>query len=287
MITCQKNTMFTNVAQTSDGGVYWEGLEDQIAGKDIKITSWLNKEWTPESGKPAAHPNSRFCAPASQCPIMDPHWEDPNGVPISAIIFGGRRPKGVPLVYESFDWAHGVFIGAAMRSEATAAAEHVGKVIMHDPFAMRPFFGYNFGHYLDHWLSFGKKDGLKLPKIFHVNWFRKGEDGKFLWPGFGENARVLDWICRRVDHEDCALPTPIGYVPTENSFNLKDLEKDVDMHQLFNLPQDFWLNECDEIEKYFAEQVGSDLPEEITKQLHELKERVLQKNMKAKMARKL
>lgn len=171
----------------------------------MKVTSWLNEDWSPDSGRPAAHPNSRFCAPASQCPIMDPSWEDPNGVPISAIIFGGRRPKGVPLVYESFDWAHGVFIGAAMRSESTAAAEHKGKVIMHDPFAMRPFFGYNFGHYLDHWLNFGKKDGLKLPKIFHVNWFRKGDDGKFLWPGFGENARVLDWICRRVDNEECAV----------------------------------------------------------------------------------
>lgn len=202
MATIKKNTMFTNVGETSDGGVWWEGMGKVPEG--VKVTSWTGKEWTQDSGALAAHPNSRFCAPASQCPIMDPAWESPEGVPISAIIFGGRRPSGVPLVYESFDWAHGVFIGASMRSEATAAAEHKGKVIMHDPFAMRPFFGYNFGHYLNHWLSFGRKDDLKLPKIFHVNWFRKGEDGQFLWPGFGENSRVLDWICRRVDHEDCA-----------------------------------------------------------------------------------
>lgn len=202
MATINKNTMFTNVAYTSDGGVWWEGMDKLPA--DVKVTSWTGKEWTPESGTLAAHPNSRFCAPASQCPILDDSWESPEGVPISAIVFGGRRPQGVPLVYESFDWAHGVFIGASMRSEATAAAEHKGKVIMHDPFAMRPFFGYNFGHYLQHWLNFGRKDNLKLPKIFHVNWFRKGEDGQFLWPGFGENCRVLDWICRRVDHEDCA-----------------------------------------------------------------------------------
>ena len=136
--------------------------------------------------------------------MLDPEWESPRGVPISAIIFGGRRPKGVPLVYESFDWAHGVFVGASMRSEATAAAEHQSKAIMHDPFAMRPFFGYNFGHYLQHWLSFDNNYKLKLPKIFHVNWFRKAEDGQFLWPGFGENSRVLEWICRRINHENVA-----------------------------------------------------------------------------------
>ena len=181
-------------------------MEHHIKGKNIQITSWLgDPNWTLDSGKPSSHPNSRFCTPASQCPIMDPLWEDPKGVPISAIIFGGRRPKGVPLVYESFNWRHGVLVGAALRSEATAAAEHKGKVIMHDPFAMRPFFGYNFGHYLQHWLNFEKKPNLRLPKIFHVNWFRKGEtSNQFLWPGFGENSRVLDWICRRVDGDDIA-----------------------------------------------------------------------------------
>lgn len=185
------------------GGIYWEGLDD-IDVSNLGVKSWLNEDWTPGCGKPSAHPNSRFCSPASQCPIMDPAWESPEGVPISAIIFGGRRPVGVPLVYEAFNWNHGVFIGASMRSEATAAAEHKAKTVMFDPFAMRPFFGYNFGHYLDHWLSFGAKENLKLPKIFHVNWFRKSSEGKFLWPGFGENSRVLDWICRRVNHQDCA-----------------------------------------------------------------------------------
>lgn len=204
MKTITKNTIFTNVAKTADGGIYWEGLEDQI-DSNTKITSWLGEDWKKGSEKPAAHPNSRFCAPAGQCPIIDPLWEDPKGVPISAIIFGGRRPEGIPLVYESFDWKHGVLVGASLRSEATAAAEHKGKIIMHDPFAMRPFFGYNFGHYLDHWLSFADKPGLTLPKIFHVNWFRKDvQSGKFLWPGFGENCRVLDWIIRRVDNEDIA-----------------------------------------------------------------------------------
>lgn len=209
MQTIQKNTMFTNVGLTSEGNVYWEGLEDEVRGRtDLQITSWKNVPWKSGDG-PAAHPNSRFCTPASQCPTMDSEWESPAGVPISAIIFGGRRPTGVPLVYEAFDWAHGVFVGASMRSESTAAAEHKGKSLMHDPFAMRPFFGYNFGHYLQHWLSFNKKQHLDLPKIFHVNWFRKGEDGSYLWPGFGENCRVLDWICRRVDHEDCATVSDI------------------------------------------------------------------------------
>lgn len=206
MATIAKNTIFTNVGKTSDGGVFWEGLEKETPA-GVSITSWLGQEnWTKESGKPAAHPNSRFCTPANQCPIIDPAWEDPKGVPISAVIFGGRRPEGVPLVYESFNWQHGVLLGGSLRSEATAAAEHKGKVIMHDPFAMRPFFGYNFGHYLSHWLSFEKKSNLRLPKIFHVNWFRKdAQSGEFLWPGFGENCRVLDWICRRVDNEDIAV----------------------------------------------------------------------------------
>jgi len=274
MKTIKENTIFTNVALTSEGNVYWEGLESEIKGKkDLKITSWKGQDWTLDSKEPSSHPNSRFCAPASQCPILDPNWESQDGVPISAIIFGGRRPQGVPLVYEAFDWNHGVFVGAALRSEATAAAEHKGKVVMHDPFAMRPFFGYNFGHYLDHWLSFGTKPGLKLPKIFHVNWFRRGEDGSFLWPGFGENSRVLDWICRRVDGEDSAAATAIGYIPKEGALNLEGLDKPIDLHELFHLPTDFWLHECEEIAKYFDGQVGDDLPEEVAKQLLDLKAR--------------
>ncbi|CAN8025007.1 unnamed protein product, partial [Ixodes persulcatus] len=201
MMTIQTNTIFTNVAETSDGGVWWEGLDPPPP--EVSILSWKGEaNWKPgDKSKTAAHPNARFCAPAGQCPIIDPAWQDPKGVPISAIIFGGRRPEGVPLVFEAFNWEHGVFLGASMRSEATAAAEHKGKSVMHDPFGMRPFFGYNFGEYLKHWLSFAKEGGNQLPRIYHVNWFRKSAEGKFLWPGFGENSRVLDWIVRRVDGE--------------------------------------------------------------------------------------
>uniref|UniRef100_A0A7J8IQF5 Phosphoenolpyruvate carboxykinase [GTP], mitochondrial n=1 Tax=Rousettus aegyptiacus TaxID=9407 RepID=A0A7J8IQF5_ROUAE len=242
MATIQSNTLFTNVAETSDGGVYWEGI-DQPLPPGITVTSWLGKAWKPGDKEPCAHPNSRFCTPARQCPIMDPAWEAPEGVPIDAIIFGGRRPKGVPLVYEAFNWRHGVFVGSAMRSESTAAAEHKGKVIMHDPFAMRPFFGYNFGHYLEHWLSMEGHKGALLPRIFHVNWFRRDEAGHFLWPGFGENARVLDWICRRLEGEDSAQETPIGLVPKEGALDLRGLGT-IDIPQLFSLPKDFWEQEA-------------------------------------------
>ncbi len=269
-----RNTVFTNVAETSDGGFYWEGLEKEIP-KDVSITSWLGQEnWTKESGKPAAHPNSRFCTPASQCPNLDPAWEDPEGVPIDAIVFGGRRPKGVPLVYEAFDWNHGVFIAAAMRSETTAAAEFKGKAIMHDPFAMRPFFGYNVGHYFQHWLNFQQKPGLKLPKMFHVNWFRTSDQGKFLWPGFGENTRVLDWILKRCDGEDIAQNSPIGLVPKEGSLNVDGLDKPVDMQALFNISKDFWMEEVQDIRKYFDDQINNDLPKDITSELNSLEERV-------------
>nr|KAG5708994.1 hypothetical protein BaRGS_004633 [Batillaria attramentaria] len=256
MQTIQKNTIFTNVAETSDGGFFWEGLEKEIP-EGVKIRSWLgDDDWTKESSdRPAAHPNSRFCTPAAQCPIMDPLWEDREGVPIDAVIFGGRRPEGVPLVYESFNWQHGVFVGASMRSESTAAAEHKAKQLMHDPFAMRPFFGYNFGDYLQHWLSFGKRaDELQLPKIFHVNWFRKDREGKFLWPGFGENCRVLDWILQRIENEDVAQKTAIGLVPKLDSLDLEGLEEPVDLNSLFHLPRDFWENEVNAVYKYFDEQ---------------------------------
>ncbi|KAL5022405.1 hypothetical protein ScPMuIL_001560 [Solemya velum] len=249
METVMSNTVFTNVAETSDGGVFWEGMEGEVDLDDVKVKSWLGiQDWTKSSGTSAAHPNSRFCTPASQCPIMDPLWESPEGVPIEAIIFGGRRPEGVPLVYEAFSWQHGVFIGGAMRSEATAAAEHKAKVIMHDPFAMRPFFGYNFGHYLKHWLSFQDNADYNLPKIFHVNWFRKNGTGSFMWPGFGENSRVLDWIFRRVDGEDCAQRSAIGYVPKPGSIDLSGLKEKVDMEGLFSLSQEFWQQECRDIE---------------------------------------
>ncbi|XP_059225282.1 phosphoenolpyruvate carboxykinase [GTP] isoform X2 [Stomoxys calcitrans] len=271
MKTIFKNSLFTNVASTSDGGVFWEGM-DPTAIKDITVTDWLGKEWSPESKKVSAHPNSRFCTPAAQCPIIDPAWEDSTGVPISAILFGGRRPSGVPLVYEARNWAHGVFMGASMRSEATAAAEHKGKAIMHDPFAMRPFFGYNFGDYLKHWLSMESRGSV--PKIFNVNWFRKGEDGKFLWPGFGDNSRVLDWIFRRVEGENCYHKSPIGLLPVTNSINLQGLKSEVDMQQLFHLPKDFWQQEVADIEKYFQTQVGPYLPAEISSELQQLKTNV-------------
>ncbi|XP_074066431.1 phosphoenolpyruvate carboxykinase, cytosolic [GTP] [Macrotis lagotis] len=272
--TIQKNTIFTNVAETSDGGVYWEGIDEPL-GPGVTLKSWKNKEWTPEDGEPCAHANSRFCTPASQCPIIDPAWESPEGVPIEAIIFGGRRPVGVPLVYESMSWQHGVFVGASMRSEATAAAEHRGKVIMHDPFAMRPFFGYNFGKYLAHWLSMAQRPAAKLPKIFHVNWFRKDKEGKFLWPGFGENSRVLEWIFNRIDGEDNAKLTPIGYIPSEEAFNLKGLT-DINMIELFSISKEFWEKEVEDIEKYFEVQVNTDLPYEIEREVSALKQRISQ-----------
>ncbi|XP_065171307.1 phosphoenolpyruvate carboxykinase [GTP]-like isoform X1 [Atheta coriaria] len=274
MKTIFKNTIFTNVASTSDGGVFWEGMEKEINFDNVKITDWLGRPWVKgETKTPAAHPNSRFCSPAEQCPIIDPAWEASEGVPISAILFGGRRPAGVPLVYEAKNWRHGVFVGSAMRSEATAAAEHKGKVIMHDPFAMRPFFGYNFGQYLSHWLSMEQRSD-KLPKIFHVNWFRKSSEGKFLWPGFGENSRVLDWILRRIDGEECAKETPIGLIPKPNTLNLEGMEEDVNMDELFDIPKAFWEEEAQSIDKYFKEQVGEDLPAAIDAELKNLKNRI-------------
>lgn len=284
MQTIFQNTLFTNVATTSDSGIYWEGFEDE-QDDDATITDWRGRPWTKNCSTPAAHPNSRFCAPAVNCPNMDPEWQSPKGVPISAIIFGGRRPEGVPLVYESFDWQHGVFVGASMRSEATAAAEHKGKVIMHDPFAMRPFLGYNFGHYLQHWLSMKKRPNVKLPKIFHVNWFRKSKDGGFLWPGYGENIRVLDWIFQRVKgNKTIYRYSPIGYIPTENSINLTNCQDqdepeapktiDVNLKELFHVNKTFWKNEAEAIDKYFQEQVGSDLPPQVLNELNSLKRRL-------------
>ncbi|XP_019716058.1 phosphoenolpyruvate carboxykinase, cytosolic [GTP] isoform X2 [Hippocampus comes] len=275
MATIAKNTIFTNVAETSDGGVRWEGM-DEVLPDGVTVTSWKNKPWSPEDGEPCAHPNSRFCTPADQCPIIDPLWESPEGVPIEAIIFGGRRPEGVPLVYEAFSWQHGVFVGAAMRSEATAAAEHKGKEIMHDPFAMRPFFGYNFGHYLSHWLSMAERANVKLPKIFHVNWFRKSPTAGFLWPGFGENIRILDWMFRRLNGETGAMPSAVGYLPCRHSLHLDGLREPVDLEQLFALDRDFWQKEVEEIGKFFTTQVNDDLPDEVARQLELLRQRVNQ-----------
>ena len=268
-----KDTIFTNVASTSDGGFFWEGLEKEVPVDRLTITSWLNEEWDPEGDKFAAHPNSRFCAPARNCPVMDPMWEDQEGVPIDAILFGGRRPLTIPLVYEALDWSHGVFVGASMRSEATAAAEHKKKEIMNDPFAMRPFFGYSFSQYLQHWLSLNDRPGVKLPKIFHVNWFRKDDKGKFLWPGFGENCRVLDWILRRCEGEDIAQESAIGLIPKPGSINVEGL-KEVKMDALFSLPKEELRQEVKELETYFEDQLPGQLPTAVKDELQALKQRI-------------
>jgi phosphoenolpyruvate carboxykinase (GTP) len=267
---CKKNTLFTNVAHTTDGDIFWEGLEEETDFKHAQIIDWHGRPWVHgETKTPAAHPNSRFCAPAKQYNHIDPNWEDPKGVHVEGILFGGRRPEGVPLIYQAKSWQHGVLIGAAVRSEATAAAEHKGKVILHDPFSMRPFFGYNFGEYIKHWLSFAKKPNLKLPLIFHVNWFRKSADGHFLWPGFGDNIRVLEWVFRRIDGDDSiAVPSPIGFLPKEGTINVKDLDyKHLDMKELFRLPKTFWKEEIKEIRHFFEQEVADDLPEEIRHEL--------------------
>ncbi|BFZ12658.1 hypothetical protein BsWGS_15697 [Bradybaena similaris] len=270
MLSFQSNSIFTNVAETADGGYFWEGLEDETP-KGIGIIDWLGNPWHPGCVGKAAHPNSRFTAPASQCPIMHPKWEDPEGVPISAIVFGGRRPVGVPLVFEAKSWAHGVMLGACVKSEATAAAEYQGKNIMHDPMAMRPFMGYNFGHYLQHWLDLEKPEH-KMPKIFHVNWFRVDQKGKFLWPGYGENIRVLDWIIRRCEGDSSiAEESPIGYLPKKGTINMAGLES-VDEVELFSLPKHYWLDDTRESKRFFEDQVGIDTPPQIIKLLNEQEE---------------
>ncbi|VDP71079.1 unnamed protein product [Echinostoma caproni] len=270
--TCLSNTIFTNIAESVDGRFFWEGLEDDF-DPETEVITWLGHhvKISDKSHDPKAHANSRFCCPASQCPIIHPKWEDPEGVPISAIIFGGRRPEGIPLVIQSFDWKHGVMLGAAVKSEATAAAEFTGKVVMHDPMAMRPFVGYNFGKYLEHWLGM-EKAGRKLPLIFHVNWFRLNDHGKFVWPGFGDNVRVVDWMLRRVNGEDSGEPSPIGIIPKKGSLNLSGL--DVNWDDMFSLPKPYLLEDVDETMRYFDEQVGTDLPDVIRKELVNQRERI-------------
>jgi phosphoenolpyruvate carboxykinase (GTP) len=273
----KKNTVFTNTAETSDGGFYWEGMEKEIG--DVSFIDWKGNPWTKGSSTPAAHPNSRFCTPLDQLSVLDPQYNSSEGVPIDAILFGGRRSTGFPVVNESFDWNHGVYFGASMRSEATSAAEHKAATLMHDPFAMRPFFGYNFGDYIQHWLDIPKNvKNAKLPKIFTVNWFRKSPEGKFLWPGFGDNVRVLDWILRRVEgQEGIAVKTPIGNLPTKGALNMDGMEENLDWDHLFEVDPNFWMKEADDVAKYFDEQVGKDLPEEMWSQLNALRKRVQEK----------
>lgn len=273
MLSISKNTIFTNVALTDDGDVWWEGIGTPAPDH---LIDWRGKDWTPDSGELAAHPNARFTAPASQCPVIAPEWEDPKGVPISAILVGGRRPSTIPLVHESFDWNHGVFMGSIMGSEITAATidKNIGKV-RRDPFAMLPFMGYHVGDYLQHWLDIGTKTSSdKLPKIFYVNWFRKDSDGKWLWPGFGENSRVLKWIVERVSGEGKAVKTPIGYVPTEDAIDTEGLDvSKADMAELLKVNKEEWLNEVESIKEHYAK-YGEKMPKELYAQLDALEKRL-------------
>ena len=266
------NSIFTNVALTEDGDVWWEGLTDE---PPAKLTDWRGREWTPDSPEPAAHPNARFTTPASQCPTIAPEWQDPKGVPISAILFGGRRATAVPLVTESFDWQHGVFIGANVASEKTAAAE--GKVgeLRRDPFAMLPFCGYNMGDYFAHWLKIGKMtDPDKLPRIYYVNWFRKDANGRYVWPGYGENSRVLKWIVQRLNGEADAVETPIGLLPTKESLDLEGLDiSDEDLDLLLSVDRDVWREEASLIPEHFKT-FGDHLPKELWDEYHRLVERL-------------
>ena len=255
------NSIFTNVALTDDGDVWWEGLTKQ---PPAHLTDWKGRDWTPDSPEPAAHPNARFTTPAAQCPIIAPEWDDPKGVPISAILFGGRRATAVPLVTESFDWTHGVFLGANVSSEKTAAAE--GKVgeLRYDPFAMLPFCGYNMGDYFAHWLEIGRStDAGKLPRIYYVNWFRKDANGKFLWPGFGDNSRVLKWIVERLSGEAGATRSPIGNLPTPEALDTDGIDiSESDLDVLLSVDTEAWKREAALIPDHLRT-FGEHLPSEL------------------------
>ena len=266
------NSIFTNVALTDDGDVWWEGLTEE---PPAHLTDWKGRDWTPSSPEPAAHPNARFTTPADQCPIIAPEWDDPAGVPISAILFGGRRASTVPLVIESFDWDHGVFLGANVASEKTAAAEGTVGELRHDPFAMLPFCGYNMGDYFGHWLSVGRSaDAAKLPRLYYVNWFRKDASGRFVWPGFGENIRVLKWIVERLSGSAEAVPTPIGLLPAAGSLDLDGLELgQADLDLLLTADGPAWKLEADQIPEFFRG-FGEHLPARLWELQQELIDRL-------------
>jgi phosphoenolpyruvate carboxykinase (GTP) len=259
--TLYANCIFTNVARTADGDVWWEGLTETPPDG---LTDWKGRPWTPGSGEPAAHPNARFTAPAAQCPTMAAEWEDPKGVPISAILFGGRRATSVPLVTESRDWQHGVFLGSTVSSETTAAAAGAIGQLRRDPFAMLPFCGYNMGDYFGHWLSIGRATAEEnLPRIYYVNWFRKDADGRFLWPGYGENSRVLKWIVERLDGTAAGVDTPIGVVPTRDALDTSGLDvADADLDVLLSVDPATWRQEAALIPEHF-ERFGDHLPKEL------------------------
>lgn len=273
MRAIEKNTIFTNVGLTPDGDVWWEGMTPT---PPPQLTDWLGKSWTPGCGRTAAHPNARFTAPISQCPVLDSAWQDAEGVPISAIIFGGRRPSLIPLVIESFSWAHGVFLGAGLSSERTAASNGEVGVLRRDPFAMLPFCGYHMGDYFNHWLQMGRKtDAAKLPRIYHVNWFRKDAAGKYLWPGFGENMRVLKWIFERVSKKNDAEQTPIGWIPTKEALDVSCLQFPPNaLDELLAIDQEGLLKELDDLENYFK-LFGNKLPKELSEQLSTIRRKLL------------
>src|SRR6195256_627107 len=271
MLTATKNSIFTNCAMTPDGDIWWEQMTGE---KPAELIDWLRRPWTPAFARKAAHPNARFTAPASQCPVIAPEWEDPKGVPIDAILFGGRRGGVVPLVTESFDWQHGTFLGATVSSETTAAA--AGKVgeLRRDPMAMLPFCGYNMGDYFAHYLKIGSSRGAKLPKIYYVNWFRTDDNGKFLWPGYGENSRVLKWIFERCDGKVHAVDTPIGRLPEPADLDTKGLDLPAaDIAELLGVDLEGWLAEIPSIRGHFAK-FGSHLPEGLNREVDELEDRL-------------
>jgi phosphoenolpyruvate carboxykinase (GTP) len=266
------NSIFTNVALTDDGDVWWEGMTEQ---PPAHLTDWKGRDWTPASDEPSSHPNSRFCTPAGQCPIIAPEWEDPRGVPISAIFFGGRRRTTIPLVTESRDWQHGVFLGATLSSETTAAATGAVGVVRRDPMAMLPFIGYNAGDYFGHWISVGKHaDAAKLPRIFYVNWFRRDADGRFLWPGFGENIRVLKWAIERLEGTAAAEETPVGYVPAAGALDVSGLDMvPADLDAVSSVDVEEWRSELPQIEEWFAK-IGDQLPTGMRDELEALRLRL-------------
>jgi len=271
MKSMESNSLFTNVALTDDGDVWWEGMTEE---KPAHLKDWHGKDWTPDSQTPSSHPNSRFTCPASQCPVIDKDWENPKGVPISAILFGGRRASIVPLVNEAFDWQYGTFLGSSVSSEMTAAAAGTLGQLRHDPFAMLPFCGYNMGDYFAHWLKMGKKsDSSKLPKIFYVNWFRKDENGKFIWPGYGDNIRVLKWVFERLEGSDNFEDRPYGRIPSKGALDISGLDISNDeMEKLFVISKEEGLSEVNELREYYKK-FGDKLPAELADELNKLEER--------------